>query len=558
MNTPSNLVQRDHRDGLRPYQRTAVELIVAELSAAGRAHLALPTGTGKSRVLVAVARRCLDTVPTHPGTVLVVSPRTQITDQLAKAMRGTGHTVAALPGRGPVDATIVVGSATALRRWAHRTAASPALVLVDEAHHATADGCRALLDDHPNAQRVGVTATPYRHDGARLTDVLGRCVYVRDPDHPDLAGVLAPVTWSAVPLPVSLRTVPTGRSVKVGVDYQSGALGAVLTTRDAITATVAGTTDAIRHRRTLVFAATIEHGQDLADGYRLADHGVGEVYSHTPPEERQQLIERLTLGPDHPDGLGVLVNVTALTEGFDCPPVSALVIARPTRSELLYTQMIGRGLRTHPGKLDCLVFDITGADDPATPTATGQVFAPTILATTRRPDITVDTDPLDVGADRDTDAPWWSDQSRPVRQLIGTDRRSPIWSWSPGPDGTFTVPLSDGRTGVLVPDDGDSGLWTPVLVGAVGDVVGLADPLPARYAVDAFAGMEDRHLTRSTIPWRDTPATEKQLTHLRRLDPEIGAHARAEGWSRGRVSDLLSSLTATRRLRQWTPDEVAS
>lgn len=543
MNTSSDVAHLEARNGLRPYQRTAVDLAAAELARNGRAHLALPTGSGKSRVLVELARHALDHGPAGPGTVLVVTPRTQITDQLAGAMRDTGHTVASLPGDRRVAAEVIVGTATSLRRWARQAGATPRLILIDEAHHATAPVCRALLDGHPDAHWVGVTATPYRHDGARLDEVLGRCVMVRDPDHPDLAGVLAPVTWSAVPLPVDLGRVPTNRS-SGSVDYQPAALGAVLTTPTAIGATVTGTSDLIRHRPCVVFAATIEHGEALAEGYRAAGHRVGEIYSHTHPEERRRMIGQLRLGPDHPDGLGMVVNVTALTEGLDCPPVSALVIARPTRSELLYTQMLGRGLRRHPGKVDCLVLDVTGADDPANaPTAAGQVFAPTVTPVAGRGGL--DGDDNDDTAD--TEPPWWSGGDRTVRQLVGTDRRSPAWSWSPGPDGIYVVPLHDGRTGVLCPD-GDTGLFTPSIVinGLGGGVIELAGPLPARHAVDAFTGRADRHLTRADAKWRDEPVTVKQLTRMRYMEATVGAAAQAEGWTRGRTSDVLCAMIAGR------------
>jgi len=533
---------------LRPYQRTAVGLLTAELDRTGRAHLALPTGSGKSRVLVALAGNYLDrSVNPAPGTVLVVSPRVTITGQLARDLTAAGNTVATLPS--PTDhsptSPVIVGTAATLLRWCRRTANRPALILVDEAHHATAAGCRKLLDTYPDAHRAGVTATPYRHDGARLDEVLGRCVMIRDPDSPDMAGVLAAITWLPVSLPVDLGQVPSSRNAH-GQDYVMGRLGAVLTTPAAIAATVDGTSAMIRDRPTVAFAATVEHGRALAAAYRAAGHLVGEVYGTTPRDERAAMIEALTLGPAHPYGLGILVSVGALTEGFDCPPVAALVIARPTRSELLYTQMLGRGLRSHPGKVDCLVLDVTDAEGNAAPTATGQVFAPTVSSTLNRPGGDVVASAAD--ADTDVDSLWWACGDRVVRQLIGTDRRSPTWSWSPGPDGIWSVPLSDKRTGVLVPDD-YSGLFIPTIIGRDGRAIELDGPLPSRYAVDKFVGMADRHLTRANAEWRGRPVTADQLSLLRWSDPTIGAAARAERWDQGRVSDAINALITDQRLR---------
>ncbi len=531
---------------LRPYQKLAVDLLTAELARTGRAHLSLPTGSGKSRVLVALAAHYLNRVEDPaPGTVLVVSPRVTITEQLAQDLTATGHIVATLPSATDHSpkSTVIVGTAITLLRWCRRTGNRPMLILIDEAHHATAAGCRKLLTTYSDAHRAGVTATPYRHDGERLDEVLGRCVMVRDPDSPDLAGVLAPVTWLPVVLPVDLGQVPTSRNDH-GRDYVAGRLGAVLTTPAAITATVDGTSTMIRDRPTVVFAATVEHGRALAAAYRAAGHQIGEIYGTTPRDERIRLVEALTLGPAHPDGLGILVSVGALTEGFDCPPVAALVIARPTRSELLYTQMTGRGLRACPGKTDCLVLDVTGADGPTAPSATGQIFAPTVLPSLTAQIAATDGD---IVRDDESESEWWSPSHRQVRQ-IGTSRRSPAWSWSPGPDGVLTVPLADEQVGILVPD-GETGLWSPRVVDRrSGSVTTLSEPLPARHAVDQFAGMADRHLTRSDSGWRSHPATDSQLLALARWDPTIADRATSEGWAKGHTGDVIGALITHRKI----------
>ncbi len=498
-------------------------------------------------MLVALAAHYLNSaVQPAPGTVLVISPRVTITGQLARDLTATGHIVATLPSATDhcPKSTVIVGTAVTLLRWCRRTGNRPALILIDEAHHATAAGCRKLLTTYSDAHRAGVTATPYRHDGTRLDEVLGRCVMVRDPDSPDMAGVLAPVIWRPVSLPVDLGQVPLSRNDH-GRDYVAGRLGAVLTTPAAIDATVDGTSDAIRDRPTVAFAATVEHGRALAAAYRAAGHRVGEVYGTTPRDERAGLIAALELVPDHPDGLGILVSVGALTEGFDCPPVDALVIARPTRSELLYTQMIGRGLRACPGKTDCLVLDVTGADGPTAPSATGQVFAPTVMNSTARPVAAGDDD---FNRDDEGGSEWWSPSRRQVRQMIGTDRRSPTWSWLPGPDGTFTVPLADGQVGILLPDS-KSGLWSPLISERYSETITtLADPLPVRHAVDQFAGMADRHLTRADSGWRTHPATESQLSALARWDPTIADRATSEGWAKGHTGDVIGALITHRKI----------
>ncbi len=524
--------------GLRGYQQLAVTLARAEVARTGRAHVSLATGTGKSRVLAELARIALDGHPANPaGTVLVAVPQIQIRHQMAVTLAATGHRVGELPG--PIgDEPILVGTAATLAGWTARSGATPRLVLVDEAHHATADGHRALFAACPEAKRVGVTATPYRHDGADLADVLGRCVFVREPDHPDLDGVLVPARWRAVRLPVSLDKV-TQTKAAAGGDYQAAGLGAALGTPAAVHATVDATVDAITARPTVVFAATVDHARALATAYRgRAGLAADVVLGTTPAGDRAATIDALTHRR-----LDVVVTVGALTEGFDCPPVAALVMARPTRSELLYTQMLGRGLRAHPGKTDCVVLDVTGYDGDSSPSATGQVFLPTVAASTGE-------DPRDPDPDRWWDSPAGTEHPG-ARQIVGTDRTAPAWSWAPGPGGIWQVPLADGATGVLVPD-GDTGLYRPLVIIDHRTVIALDGPLPSRYAVNRFTGLADARLSPADATWRTKPMTPEQHHLLHRHDQAVATRAGNQSWTRGHASGVISAFIAAAAVtRSW-------
>lgn len=523
---------------LRGYQQLAVTLALDELTRTGRAHVSLPTGTGKSRVLAELARLTLDAEPAHPaGAVLVAVPQIQIRHQMVAALAATGHRVAELPGT-VRDEPILVGTAATLAAWVTRSGATPRLVLVDEAHHATAAGHRALFTACPEAGRVGVTATPYRHDGAALTDVLGRCVFVRDPDSPDLTGVLVPARWAAVRLAVFLDQVPQAKSA-AGRDYQPAGLGAALGTPDAVAATVDRTAPALTGRPTVVFAATVDHAKSLAAAYRTRGGLTADVIlGTTPAADRAALIAALTSG-----GLDVVVTVGALTEGFDCSPVAALVMARPTRSELLYTQMLGRGLRAHPGKADCVVLDVTGWDGDSAPSATGQVFLPTVAATTGE-------DPRD--PDRWWDTPGGGGERPGARQIVGTDRTAPAWSWAPGPGGIWQVPLAGGATGVLVPDR-DTGLYRPLLIDAHRTVTALDGLLPSRYAVNRYTGLADTHLSPADAAWRKKPMSVEQLQVLRHHHPTLAAQADTQRWTRGHASGTISALIAAQAVTAAWP-----
>jgi DNA repair protein RadD len=121
-----------------------------------------------------------------------------------------------------------------------------------------------------------------------------------------------------------------------------------------------------RPRRAVVFATGVQHSKHLCDEFRRAGVLAEHIDGTTPTDERDQILARLAAG-----SVDVVCNAMVLTEGWDCPEVSCLILARPTRSIGLFRQMIGRGLRTAPGKSDCLIFDHAGAtfqhgfaDDP--------------------------------------------------------------------------------------------------------------------------------------------------------------------------------------------------
>jgi len=336
---------------LRPYQAEAVSAIRERYVAGDRATLlVLPTGTGKTVVFAELARRTVD----RGGRVLVLAHRGELLEQAASKLVAVGvrARIEQAERRGG-DADAVVASVQTLR--GDRLAAWPAdafrLVVVDEAHHATAAGYRAILDHFAAARVLGVTATPDRLDGAALGEVFASAAYRYDLAQAIRDGWLARIEARRVRLAVNLDDVHT----RAG-DLDLGELELLYGSEAAIDAVVNPLTELAGGLRTILFAVSVAHAEALAAAINLRQPGAAQAVSgETAAGERADLVERFRRGE-----LRVLVNCSLYTEGFDCPEVECVAIARPTKSRALYAQMIGRGTRLAPGKERVLVLDFVG------------------------------------------------------------------------------------------------------------------------------------------------------------------------------------------------------
>lgn len=274
------------------------------------------------------------------------------------------------------------------------------LLVVDEAHHAAADSYRGIItalragqpgctcgEDHerlatpdevdngcelgvaydpcpmvePGPLLLGVTATPDRGDGKGLDDLFGEIVASWDLLWGIRSGYLSELRGLRVKVDdFDLGAVKVSRG-----DYDQGSAGRALVDAGAprmivkawlADHQVGDETLTARDRKTLVFTPTVAMAAEVAAEFVGAGISAAMVSAETPMEERRRLLREFSAGT-----ITVMANCAVLTEGYDEPAVSCIVVARPTKSRALYTQMVGRGTRRHPEKAECLVLDVVGA-----------------------------------------------------------------------------------------------------------------------------------------------------------------------------------------------------
>lgn len=334
---------------MRPYQQAAREAIHAEWNdGRRRTLLVLPTGTGKTIVFAAVTE---DQVRSG-SRVLVLAHRGELLEQAAdKIKRSTGLASAVEKAEQTcLDSwcRVVVGSVQSLQRPA-RLEQFPAdyfgTIIIDEAHHAITDGYQRVLEHFPEANVLGVTATPDRGDMRNLGEVFDSLAYEYKLTQAIREGYLCPILAQTIPLQLDISQVALS-----GGDFAVGGLGTALDPYlEQITSEMQ---TACAGRKTVVFLPLIKTSRKFRDILNSKGFRAAEVNGQS--EDRTEILSDFSNGK-----YNVLCNSMLLTEGWDCPSVDCIVVLRPTKVRSLYSQMVGRGTRLSPetGKKDLLLLD---------------------------------------------------------------------------------------------------------------------------------------------------------------------------------------------------------
>ena len=232
----------------------------------------------------------------------------------------------------------------------------PGMIVIDEAHHALAKTYKGMWDRFPKAKFLGLTATPCRLNGKGFTDLFD--VLVQSWSVPEFISKGRLATYDFVSIKsdgVTQRLIDSLQKRGADGDYQNKEMDMLLNKKPSIERLYRSLEEFGKDRKGIVYAINISHAQKIAKLYQ--DYGVKAIAidSKTPATERQQDIEAFKKGD-----IQVLVNVDIFSEGFDCPDVEFVQLARPTLSLAKYLQMVGRGLRVAKGKKNCVIIDNVG------------------------------------------------------------------------------------------------------------------------------------------------------------------------------------------------------
>ena len=318
----------------------------------------MPTGTGKTVLLSEVVKSEEQRVK-NPWVWIVVHRR-----ELVEQIRDTLNTMLSCP-YSTLDTTspllsensrIKVMSIQWLSRHYQDMAEKPSLIVIDEAHHAVAKTYAEVINAYPEAKKLGVTATPCRLNKKGFTDLFDVLLQSWPTKKFIADGRLSLYDYMSIKADSIDQRMVFGLTKRgADGDFSLKEMSEKLDVQPSIERLCDTILRYASNKKGIVYAIDIKHAEHIAEQYRV--HGIHAVAisSKTPNDERRLTIDKFKAGL-----IQVLVNVDLFGEGFDCPDVEFIQLARPTLSLAKYLQQVGRGMRVFEGKKFCLILDNVG------------------------------------------------------------------------------------------------------------------------------------------------------------------------------------------------------
>lgn len=530
---------------MRDYQLEAVNGIQEDWKDHKSILLVAATGAGKTQIFCEVLDR--NVVDNRRGLVLVHRKELveQSRDRLIKYWpRWFGRAGVVMAARDECQCQMIfatvqtLSSPKRLKKVLSRGKID--YIVTDEAHHAEAQTYKqvykALRDVNPELRHLGVTATPIRADGKGLRDTFEKVTNSYDIKYLVKRRFLVPPRWLAVQTGISLAEVKT--IYRDGErDFSSRQLADVFETDNCFELVVKTHSEYAHDRQAVAFTTTVRGAYDLAEVFRNAGYTAQAADANTGKEDRQKILNDFRQGR-----LQVLCNVGLYTEGLDVPEVSCIHQVRPTQSDGLYIQMVGRALRTYPEKEDALILDYAPKETRRI------VMLGDVLGEVRKDayiKATTDDDTGEIigGFTYDGDFHWLEGSPAEIitRQLNYLDDSS--WRWYRAPDGWMSLGMGGkqiNRTAVMSPpgEDGqmnlyavwkkDGGYWQSRLFesGTFEELSTIAEDWADKWADTVLAEKAKR--------WHKNPPTDGQIGLAKKL------RVYREGMNRGELSDVIT------------------
>ena len=366
---------------LRDYQIEICEKVNEAFEAHRSVMMQMPTGTGKTVVLASLVKQYLnkslelrekslvkrennsklDTISYQRCQVLIVAHRIELIDQIGEHLRGYGIGYGVIAGGRKTKKAepVMVASIQTLSSKLSTLGSllSPSLVVIDEAHHALAKTYQMLWAAWPEAKFLGLTATPYRMSGDGFTDLFEVLVDSWSVKQFIADGWLSPYDYYSIrPDSEEQQHIDSLKKRGADGDFQMKELREKLDVRPSIERLFESFERFAFDKKGIIYAIDIAHAEHIAEFYRLQGVKAVAISSKTPAKERAEVIRTFR----DENRIQILVSVDLFSEGFDCPDVEFIQMARPTLSLAKYLQMVGRGLRPCHGKQCCTIIDNVG------------------------------------------------------------------------------------------------------------------------------------------------------------------------------------------------------
>ena len=343
---------------LRPYQQDVKDKIFTLWKSEKNVMLQMPTGAGKTILFSSVIN---DIIKVPDSKILIIAHRKELLDQISSHLSkyNIEHGIISSTRKRSLEKNVQVASIQTLTHKNNEEITKsfvPDFIVIDEAHHTLANTYDQLWKLYPRSWKLGVTATPCRINGAPFTNHFSELISSLSVKELIEKGFLSDYTfYTENPDSDLSKAILSIKKKSSTGDYRIDDLLQNLNVERHVKKLVLSYSTYANGLKGIVYCISIEHAHNICEAYKNIGVVAEYIDSKTPKTEREQIVQ------DFKDGIiQVLVNVDIFSEGFDCPDVEFIQMARPTWSLSKYMQQVGRGLRTSPGKDKTVILDNAG------------------------------------------------------------------------------------------------------------------------------------------------------------------------------------------------------
>ena len=359
------LIQFSHieadNNGLRPYQADMKNGVYALWNSMDNLMIQMPTGTGKTIVFTSIVRDIMRWCKLHSpqSKILIVAHRKELIRQASRKLKDIPHGIIMSGEKQQMNRMIQVASIqTFMSRRNYDTMREYPFdfIIIDEAHHCMASGYQKLWKMFPHSKKLGVTATPWRMNHCGFRTLFSDIILSKPIEWFVKEGYLSNYDYISIRRDSEIQqTVNAISRYGADGDFLESELSETFD-KDHIRAELYKSYKKFAEgKKGIIYAIDRQHAANIRNLYAAKGVSIAMIDGTTPAEIRDEIIENFTAGT-----IKVIVNVNIFSEGFDCPDIEFIQLARPTKSLTMYLQQVGRGLRICEGKKRSIILDNVG------------------------------------------------------------------------------------------------------------------------------------------------------------------------------------------------------
>ena len=349
---------------LRDYQQLAKQMIFSKWNVVDNILYQMPTGTGKTRLFTSIIRdiSVWGLRRNINYRILIIAHRSELIEQSSRSLDKYhirhGILAGTMKDKRDLTQAIQVASIQTITHPSNRCLLEDLqfdFIIIDEAHHAVANSYQKLWEYCPDSKKLGVTATPWRMNNSGFAKIFD--TYIPSMSIKDFIskGWLATYQYYSIPTNSEIiKSIESIREFDIDGDYKNSALVEVFDTTKIRAQLYNSYAKNAYGKKGIIYSISREHSEHICAQYRSHNISIENIDSKTPSKTREDIIKAFKNGD-----IDIIVNVDIFSEGFDCPDIEFIQLARPTKSLVKYIQQVGRGLRKN-GTKQCIILDNVG------------------------------------------------------------------------------------------------------------------------------------------------------------------------------------------------------